>query len=131
MIEFTNLNRGGTVAQYVALIHKESSSDFGVSFPDFPGCITAGTSIEGARLLAEEALTFHIEGMIEEGGIIPSPSSLDDIMKVREHGDSLDFLIDAQVAEQELQVVDAHDRLEEMAERGRGREAEALALLRR
>lgn len=27
---------------YVALIHKEEGSDFGVSFPDFPGCITAG-----------------------------------------------------------------------------------------
>ena len=27
---------------YVAIIHKDTDSDFGVSFPDFPGCITAG-----------------------------------------------------------------------------------------
>ena len=27
---------------YIAIIHKEPESDYGVSFPDFPGCITAG-----------------------------------------------------------------------------------------
>jgi len=26
---------------YVAIIHKDPDSDFGVSFPDFLGCITA------------------------------------------------------------------------------------------
>jgi predicted RNase H-like HicB family nuclease len=26
---------------YIALIHKDPDSDFGVSFPDLPGCITA------------------------------------------------------------------------------------------
>ncbi len=25
--------------KYIALIHKEEKSDYGVSFPDFPGCI--------------------------------------------------------------------------------------------
>ncbi len=29
--------------QYIGLIHKETDSDYGVSFPDFPGVITAGT----------------------------------------------------------------------------------------
>jgi hypothetical protein len=28
--------------QYIGLIHKESASDYGVSFPDFPGVVTAG-----------------------------------------------------------------------------------------
>jgi hypothetical protein len=27
---------------YVGLLHKDADSDYGVSFPDFPGCITAG-----------------------------------------------------------------------------------------
>ena len=26
---------------YIAVIHTEQDSDFGVSFPDFSGCITA------------------------------------------------------------------------------------------
>ena len=28
--------------QYIALIHKEADSDYGVSFPDLPGVISAG-----------------------------------------------------------------------------------------
>ena len=28
--------------QYIALIHKEPGSDYGVSFPDLPGVISAG-----------------------------------------------------------------------------------------
>jgi len=33
------------MANYLAIIHKDTKSDYGVSFPDFPGCITAGRSI--------------------------------------------------------------------------------------
>jgi hypothetical protein len=37
---------------YIGLIHKES--DFGVSFPDLPGVITAGKSLDACeRLLLE------------------------------------------------------------------------------
>ena len=31
------------MTSYIALIHKAPESDFGVSFPDLPGCISAGT----------------------------------------------------------------------------------------
>jgi predicted RNase H-like HicB family nuclease len=27
---------------YIALIHKNAGSDYGVSFPDLPGCVAAG-----------------------------------------------------------------------------------------
>jgi predicted RNase H-like HicB family nuclease len=62
---------------YIAYLHKGRKSDFGVSFPDFPGCITAGRTLEEARRMAEEALTFHIAGMEEDGDPIPEPSALD------------------------------------------------------
>jgi predicted RNase H-like HicB family nuclease len=68
------------VPDYIGIIHKEPKSDFGVSFPDFPGCITAGSTLEEARANAEEALALHLEGMIEDGKAIPAPRSLDDIM---------------------------------------------------
>jgi predicted RNase H-like HicB family nuclease len=35
--------------EYIAYLHKDKNSDFGVSFPDFSGCITAGSSLEEAR----------------------------------------------------------------------------------
>jgi predicted RNase H-like HicB family nuclease len=46
---------------YIGLIHKVEDSDFGVSFPDFPGVVTGGKSLDEARGMAEEALAFHIE----------------------------------------------------------------------
>jgi predicted RNase H-like HicB family nuclease len=44
---------------YIAIVHKEADSDFGVSFPDFPGCITAGRTLDEAKDMAAEALTGH------------------------------------------------------------------------
>lgn len=65
---------------YVGLIHKEADSDFGVSFPDFPGVVTAGTNLDDARHMAEEALALHIEGLVEDREAIPAPSSLEEVM---------------------------------------------------
>jgi predicted RNase H-like HicB family nuclease len=62
---------------YIGLIQKEPDSDFGVSFPDFPGVVTAGKSLDDALAMAHEALAFHVEGMIEDGVAIPEPSPLD------------------------------------------------------
>jgi predicted RNase H-like HicB family nuclease len=67
--------------EYIAYLHKDSKSDFGVSFPDFPGCVTAGRTLEEARRMAAEALALHIEGMAEDGEAIPEPSTIDDVVK--------------------------------------------------
>jgi predicted RNase H-like HicB family nuclease len=64
---------------YIAYLHKDPKSDFGVSFPDFPGCVTAGKTLEEARRKAAQALALHIEGMTEDGEAIPEPSTVDDI----------------------------------------------------
>src|SRR5258708_2859451 len=78
---------------YVALIHKDEGSDFGVSFPDFPGCVTAGSTLDEARALAVEALAFHIEGMIEEGLDIPTPSTLEAVMTLRTNREGVAVLV--------------------------------------
>ena len=58
--------------QYIALIHKDPDSDYGVSFPDLPGCVTAGADLDDARGMAEEALALHLAGMAEDGEAFPS-----------------------------------------------------------
>lgn len=63
---------------YPAVIDRSATS-FGVSFPDFPGCVAAGDTVNEAARSAEEALSFHIAGMREDGDAIPEPSSLDAI----------------------------------------------------
>lgn len=65
--------------EYIAYLHKDKNSDYGVSFPDFPGCITAGSSLEEARRMAMDALSLHVAGMREDGEEIPRPSTLDDL----------------------------------------------------
>ncbi len=82
------------MGSYVALIYKERNSDYGVSFPDIPGCIAVGATLDEARALAVEALAFHFEGMIEDGAPIPEPSTLETIMAERENRDAVAVLID-------------------------------------
>lgn len=47
---------------HLAFIHKAQASDYTVTFPDFPGCISAGATLDEARDMAREALPFHLEG---------------------------------------------------------------------
>ena len=64
---------------YIALIHKDKNSDFGVSFPDLPGCVTAAATFPEAQVLASEVLDFHLDGLAEEGLEIPEPRPPDQI----------------------------------------------------
>ncbi len=80
---------------YIAYLHKESESDFGVSFPDFPGCVTAGKSLDEARRKAPEALAFHIAGMMEDGERIPKPSKMDDLVGDPARQNAVAFLVTA------------------------------------
>lgn len=67
------------MAHFIAVLYKDKNSDFGVVFPDFPGCVTAGKTLDQAREHAAEALALHIAGMLEDGEDIPEPSTLDDL----------------------------------------------------
>jgi predicted RNase H-like HicB family nuclease len=80
---------------YIGLIHKTVGSDYGVSFPDLPGCVTAGATLDEAREMAGEALAMHLEGMAEDGDSLPEPSSLDAIMADKENRDTVAILVEA------------------------------------
>ena len=79
---------------YIALLRKDAGSDYGVEFPDFPGCVTAGENLEEARRMAEEALTFHIEGMLADGEPVPEPSGLEEVMANPENREAVALLVD-------------------------------------
>jgi predicted RNase H-like HicB family nuclease len=90
--------------EYIAYLHKEKNSDYGVSFPDFPGCITAGSSLEEARRMAVEALSFHIAGMEEDGEPIPQPSMLDDLRDDPALKDAVAFLVETKEPERTIRI---------------------------
>jgi predicted RNase H-like HicB family nuclease len=60
---------------YAAITEGDAKRGFSVWFPDFPGCVTAGDTLEKVYANAHEVLEFHIEGMIEDGDEIPAPRS--------------------------------------------------------
>jgi len=81
---------------YIAYLHRDRKSDIGVSFPDFPGCVTAGRSLEEARRKAEEVLALHISGMVEDGDAIPKPSTIDDVANDPARKGAVAFLVSAE-----------------------------------
>ncbi len=78
---------------YIALIHKDAGSNYGVSFPDLPGCVTAGHDLDEAKAFAEEALALHLAGMVEDSEAAPEPSSLEAVMADRENRDAVAVLV--------------------------------------
>jgi len=90
--------------EYIAYLHKDKRSDYGVSFPDFPGCVTAGRSLEEARELAVEALTLHIAGMVEDGEALPEPSTLDQLARDPAMKGAVAFLVSAEAPTKTVRV---------------------------
>lgn len=90
--------------EFIAYLHKEPRSDFGVSFPDFPGCITVGKTLEEARQMAVEALAFHVRGMLEDGEAIPEPSTLDQLAKDPAMKGAVAVLIPLEAADRTVRV---------------------------
>ena len=80
---------------YIALIHNKPNSAYGVSFPDFPGCISVGNSMDVARVMAAEALALHLDGIAQDGEAVPEPSSIEAVMTERANRDAVAILVDA------------------------------------
>src|ERR1700757_3760956 len=81
------------MTNYIGLIRKEASRDFGVDFPDFPGCVRAGATLDEARRMAQEAIELHVSGMVQDGEELPSPTSLEVIMADPENSDAVAILV--------------------------------------
>ena len=77
---------------YLALVHTDAPNNYGVSFPDLPGCISVGDTLDEAIENAGEALAFHVEGMREDGEALPDPRSVHDL---RDETDVRELMDDA------------------------------------
>ncbi len=82
------------MTSYIALMRKDAASDYGVDFPDFPGCVTVGRTLEETRHMAAEALLLHLEGMAEDADTIPTPSNLDAVPTDAANHEAMVFLVD-------------------------------------
>ena len=72
-----------TLSEYMAMPYRmeiaedKDEGGFVVSYPDLPGCITCGETLESAVTNALDAKKAWIEAALEEGIEICEPDSLD------------------------------------------------------
>jgi predicted RNase H-like HicB family nuclease len=91
--------------EYIDCLHKDRDSDHAVSFPDFPGCITAVRTLDEASRMAGETLALHIQGMIGDGDAVPEPSKVDDIAAdAAKHG-AIAFMVNVDAPDAAVRVM--------------------------
>lgn len=66
--------------EVAGLIHHENAL-YGVSFPDLPGCVSAGNSFTEMLAMGAEALSIHLESMVEDNDPIPDFRSVAELEK--------------------------------------------------
>jgi antitoxin HicB len=81
---------------FIALIHKDKDSCYGVSFPDVPGVFTAGDSNDEAMRKASEVLAFAAEDWSDlKGEEFPAPRTIDEL---RSDPEFQELAVDAVIA---------------------------------
>ncbi|MEI8135601.1 MAG: type II toxin-antitoxin system HicB family antitoxin [bacterium] len=67
--------------EYLVII-EETPTGFSAYSPDIDGCVAAAESREEVETLMNEALTYHLEMLAEEGLPIPKPHTYSRQMRV-------------------------------------------------
>ena len=57
-----------------AVVIEQTPSNYCAYAPDVPGCISTADTPDEMLAMIREALTFHIEELIEQGDLVPAPS---------------------------------------------------------
>ena len=68
--------------RYAVVIEKGSES-FGAFVPDLPGCIAVAETKDEIIQLIQEAIEFHIEGLLLDGEPIPEPAASVEYIEVK------------------------------------------------
>ena len=67
--------------KYTVVVER-TPNNFGAYVPDLPGCVAVGETQEELMNLIREAIEFHIEGMKENGELIPEPQTTSELVEV-------------------------------------------------
>jgi predicted RNase H-like HicB family nuclease len=67
-----------------AVIIEAGAQNYSAYVPDLPGCVATGKTLDELKQRLREAITFHIEGLREEGLPVPPPTSLCEYVELQE-----------------------------------------------
>ena len=62
--------------RHYAVVIEKTGMGFGAYVPDLPGCVSTGRTLEGTERHIREAIEFHLDGMREDGDLIPEPTTV-------------------------------------------------------
>lgn len=65
-----------------AIVLEKTAQNYSAYVPDLPGCVATAETIEQAESEIRQAITFHIEGLREDGLPIPEPTSIVEYLEV-------------------------------------------------
>ncbi|HYE21904.1 MAG TPA: type II toxin-antitoxin system HicB family antitoxin [Tepidisphaeraceae bacterium] len=83
---------------FLIAIHKDPDSDYGVTVPDLPGCFSAGSTFAEALTMAKEAIELHIDGMLDDGQEIPTPTvDVEDFRRQPDYADAIWALVAVEI----------------------------------
>lgn len=68
--------------QRFLVIIEPGDRNYSAYVPDLPGCIATGQTLEEVKKNMREAISMHLEGMIEDNEPIPTSSSLAEYVDV-------------------------------------------------
>jgi predicted RNase H-like HicB family nuclease len=65
-----------------AIVIEKAENNYSAYVPDLPGCVATGVSLEEVETQIREAIEFHLDGLREDGVLIPIPQSRVDYVEV-------------------------------------------------
>jgi predicted RNase H-like HicB family nuclease len=70
-----------TFMRYAIVIEK-ADANFSAYVPDLSGCVATGSTVEETEHAIREAVTFHLDGLRQDGLAIPPSTSVVDYVEV-------------------------------------------------
>jgi predicted RNase H-like HicB family nuclease len=64
-----------------AVVIEKADGNYSAYVPDLPGCVATGDTIKDAEREIRDAIRFHIEGLKEDGLVVPEPTSIADYVE--------------------------------------------------
>ena len=57
------------------IVIEPTKTGFSAYSPDLPGCVSTGRTREEVEQNMREAISFHLDGLREEGQVVPEPQT--------------------------------------------------------
>jgi len=65
-----------------AVIVERGETSYGAYVPDLPGCVAVAETKDEVLSLIRDAIEFHLDGIRQEGQVVPVPSSFTEYIEV-------------------------------------------------